>query len=182
MRHRYHSIIRSNPLKGDLAQSWTQPPSSSIGLWIIGHLWPAKMHLGSLYVTCLCDTPISRSTGLIYKPEGKKRHVATNAWQAANGIEWHRGEQKGHWVMERYWWQHWGTRICQQQISNPAPWQSLRRSFLWNGRTHGAECADHSPQITTQFLCTAGLPPEVYSFLSAYRVPGQHHTPAPFFQ
>lgn len=73
------------------------------------------MHLESLYVTCLCVTPVSRSTGLIYKPDKKERRVATNARHAANGIEWPRGEQKGYWGMESCRWQHWGTRIPQQQ-------------------------------------------------------------------
>lgn len=73
------------------------------------------MHLETLYVTCLCVTPVSRSTGLIYKPDKKERRVATNARHAANGIEWPRGEQKGYWGMESCWRQHRGTRIHQQQ-------------------------------------------------------------------
>lgn len=115
MRHRYHSTVRTNPLKRDLTQCWIQPPSSNTGLWIIGDLWHTNTHLESLYVTCLCVTPVSRPTGVIYIPEEKERCAATNARHAANGIEWLRGEQKGYRVTECYGWQHRGTRTCQKQ-------------------------------------------------------------------
>lgn len=150
MRHRYHSIIRSNPLKGDLTQCWTQPPSSNIGLWIIGDLWSVKMHLESLYVTCLCVTPVSRSTGLIYKLEEKERHVATNAWHAANGIEWPGGRPEGllsneELILPMAVPRYKDTPTPPPCLSYPAPWQSLGRSFLWNGGAHSANCADRSP-------------------------------------
>ena len=73
------------------------------------------MHPESVYATCFCVTPVSRSTGLIYKPEEKERCVATNARHAANGVEWPRGEQQGYWPMENYRWQQRGTMVRQHQ-------------------------------------------------------------------
>lgn len=189
MRHRYHGTVRSNPLRGDLTQCWTQPPSSNIGLWIIGALWSAKMHLESLYVTCLCVTPVSRSTGLMYKPDEKEKCVATNARHPANGIKWPGGEQKGYWAMESYRWQHRGPRIRRQQhlvfhIHNP---DSASGAAFCETAGHMAPTVQTAPPWTTMQLPGTGrswrLPPtRVYSFPYAYGVPGQDPIPALFFQ
>jgi len=75
-----------------------------------------------------------------------------------------------------------GTPTSTPCLSHPAPWLSLRRSFLQNGGAHSASRADRSPVDTTQLLSAAYLPSGVCSFTSADGVPEQHHVPVPFFQ
>lgn len=164
-----------NPLKGELTPHWTQPLSSNIGLLNIEDLWPAKMHLESFYITCLCVTPVLRSRGLIYKPEEKERRVAANARHSADGLEWPGGEQKGYWVMEGYWWQHQGTAICQQQylvFPSPHPVNPSGGAFCVTVCWH-ADRSLTDKHRTPRHRALLAFPLRVYSFPSTYRVPGQ---------
>lgn len=172
---RQQKSTKFNPLKGELTPHWTQPLSSNIGLLNIEDLWPAKMHLESFYITCLCVTPVLRSRGLIYKPEEKERRVAANARHSADGLEWPGGEQKGYWVMEGYWWQHQGTAICQQQylvFPSPHPVNPSGGAFCVTVRWH-ADRSLTDKHRTPRHRALLAFPLRVYSFPSTYRVPGQ---------